>query len=254
MRLEGLLKVACPLFAVVLSGGAALADSASAGRVVVVAQDGSGAFSKIQEAIDSAKPGDTIVIKAGKYHEDVVVHSKDRLRLVGESRDKVTILGLKRVGAFRIGKWPYGANDIEIRDLTVSENGGLAVGIFNGSKILLTNIRVQGQLYVQQAQDVRIEKSLLGGSETTGVSFADAQGEVVGNEIRDNDHGVTVTGKSDVRIEGNVIANSLYEAVVFQAGSKGAVVGNRLIKNGGGIVVHDGAHVKQADNAVASAP
>jgi nitrous oxidase accessory protein NosD len=107
---------------------------------------------------------------------------------------------------------------------------------------------------VQQAQDVRIEKSLLGGSETTGVSFADAQGEVVGNEIRDNDHGVTVTGKSDVRIEGNVIANSLYEAVVFQAGSKGAVVGNQLVKNGGGIVVHDGAHVKQADNAVASAP
>ncbi len=253
MRLVGLLKkVACSLFAVVLSSGAALADSASVGRVVIVAQDGSGAFSEIQAAIDSAKPGDTIVIKAGKYHEDVVVHSKDRLRLVGESRDKVTILGLKRVGAFRIGKWPYGANDIEIRDLTVSENGGLAVGIFNGSHVLLSNVRVQGQLYVQQAQDVRIEKSLLGGSETTGVSFSDAQGEVVGNEIRDNDHGIKIAGKSDVRIEGNVIANSLYEAVVFQAGSKGAAVGNRLVKNGGGIVVHDGAQAELKDNITPS--
>jgi len=203
-------------------------------------------------AIDSAKPGFTIFIKAGKYHEDVVVHSKDRLRLVGESRDTVTILGLKRVGAFRIGKWPYGAHDIEIRDLTISENGGLAVGIFNGSKILLTNIHVQGQLYVQQAKDVRIEKSLLGGSETIGVSFSDAQGEVVGNEIRDNDYGVTVTGKSDVRIENNVIANSLYEAVVFQSGSKGAVVGNRLVKNGGGIVVHDGAQAELSGNIIPS--
>jgi len=233
-----------------LSGGAASA----AGRVVIVAQDGSGAYAEIQTAIDNALPGDTILIKPGNYREDVVVHSKDRLRLVGESRDQVTILGLKRVGAFRIGKWPYGANDIEVRDLTISQNGGLAVGVFNGTKILLSNIHVQGLLYVQQAKDVRIERSRLGGSETTGVSFSDAQGEVVGNEIHDNDHGVTIAGKSDVRVEGNVIANSVYEAVVFQPGSKGAVVGNTLIKNGGGISVQDGAQADLRGNTIASAP
>ena len=244
------LGAAWPSFSTSMTG----ADGPPGGQVVVVAQDGSGAYSEIQEAIDNAKPGDTIVIKTGNYREDVVVHSKDRLRLVGESRDKVTILGLKRVGAFRIGKWPYGANDIEVRDLTISQNGGLAVGIFNGVKILLTNVRVQGLLYVQQAKGVRIERSVLGGSETTGVSFADAQGEVVGNEIRNNDYGVTVAGKSDVRIEGNVITNNLYDAVVFQAGSKGAVVGNTLVKNGGGIAVHDGAHAELTGNRIASAP
>ena len=233
-----------------LLGAEALAD----GRVVIVAQDGSGAYAEIQAAIDNALPGDTILIKPGNYREDVVVHSKDRLRLVGESRDKVAILGLKRVGAFRIGKWPYGANDIEVRDLTISQNGGLAVGIFNGTKILLANIRVQGLLYVQQAKDVRIERSLLGGSETTGVSFSDAQGEVVGNEIHDNDYGITIAGKSDVRVEGNVIANNLYDAVVFQPGSRGAVVGNTLIKNGGGISVQDGAQADLKGNTIASAP
>ena len=232
-----------------LAGGAAVADGSLSGRVVVVAQDGSGAYAEIQAAIDNALPGDTILIKPGHYREDVVVHSKDRLRLVGESRDQVTILGLKRVGAFRIGKWPYGANDIEVRDLTISQNGGLAVGIFNGTKILLANIRVQGLLYVQQAKDVRIERSLLGGSETTGVSFSDAQGEVVGNEIRDNDYGVTVAGKSDVRIEGNVIANNLYDAVVFKTGARGVVAGNRLVKNGGTISVQDGAQADLKDNS-----
>ena len=237
-----------------LPGGAMSGGDAPSGRVVVVSQDGSGAYAEIQAAIDSALPGDTIFIKSGSYREDVVVHSKDRLKLIGESRDQVTILGLKRFGAFRIGKWPYGANDIEVRDLTVSENGGLAVGIFNGTKIRLVNIRVQGLLYVQQAKDVRIERSLLGGSETTGVSFSDAQGEVVGNEIRDNDHGITVAGKSDVRIEGNVIANNLYEAVVFQTGSTGVVAGNRLIKNGGAISVQDGAHADLNGNTIASAP
>ncbi len=246
--------ILCPLFVALLSGGAAMADSAPVGRTMVVALDGSGAYREIQAAIDDAKPGDTIFIKAGHYREDVVVHSKDRLRLIGESRDRVTISGLKRVGAFWIGKWPYGANEIEVRDLTVSENGGLAVGIFNGTHILLSNIRTRGLLYVQQAKAVRIEKSLLGGSETTGVSFVDAQGELIGSEVRDNDYGVTIAGKSDVRVEGNVIANNLYDAVVVQAGAKGTVLRNRLVKNGGTITVQNGAQVEQADNLVPSAP
>ncbi len=246
--------ILCPLFVALLSGGAAMADSAPVGRTMVVALDGSGAYREIQAAIDDAKPGDTIFIKAGHYREDVVVHSKDRLRLIGESRDRVTISGLKRVGAFRIGKWPYGANEIEVRDLTVSENGGLAIGIFNGTHILLSNIRTRGLLYVQQAKAVRIEKSLLGGSETTGVSFVDAQGELIGSEVRDNDYGVTIAGKSDVRVEGNVIANNLYDAVVVQAGAKGTVLRNRLVKNGGTIAVQNGAQVEQADNIVPSAP
>jgi len=246
----GLISVALGFGWLMFTGGTAGADVSPPGRVVVVAQDRSGAYSEIQAAIDNAMPGDTIVIKAGNYREDVVVHSKDRLRLVGESRDKVTILGLKRVGAFRIGKWPYGASEIEIRNLTISENGGLAVGIFNGSRILLSNVRVQGLLYVQQAKEIRIEHCLLGDSETTGVSFSDAQGEVVGNEIHHNDHGITIAGKSEVRVEGNMITNNLFEAVVFQAGSKGVVVGNTIVKNGGGIIVHDGAHAELADNII----
>src|SRR5205823_3320651 len=133
-----LTTMACPLLVALLAGGPAMAESAPVGRTIVVALDGSGAYREIQAAIDDSKPGDTIFIKGGHYREDVVVHSKDRLRLVGESRDQVTISGLKRVGAFRIGKWPYGANEIEVRDLTIAENGGLAVGIFNGSHILLS--------------------------------------------------------------------------------------------------------------------
>ena len=232
--------------------GVAGAAGPESGRQIIVAPDGSGAYREIQAAIDDAKPGDTIFIKAGHYREDVVVHSKDRLRLIGEARDRATITGLKRVGAFRIGKWPYGANEIEVRDLTIAENGGLAVGIFNGSRILLSNIRARGLLYVQQAKAVRIEKSQLGGSETTGVSFVDAQGELIANDVRDNDYGVTIAGQSNVRVEGNVIANNLYDAVVVQAGAKGTVLRNRLVQNGGTIAVQNGAQVEQADNVLAS--
>ena len=61
-------------------------------RTLVVALDGSGQYVSIQAAIDAARKGDAVHIKAGAYPEDVTVHSKERLRIVGDGVDKVTIL------------------------------------------------------------------------------------------------------------------------------------------------------------------
>jgi nitrous oxidase accessory protein NosD len=238
------------LCCLLLWGTAASSSDGTMGRVLVVAQDGTARYSEIQTAIDEAKAGDTIIIKAGNYKEDVVVHGKSRLILRGEARDQVIIRGSKRVGAFRVGKWPYGATQIEIRDLTVSENGGLAMGIFNGSHVVLANLRVKGLLYVQQATDVRIERSHLGGSETTGVSFADAQAELLENEIRDNDYGVTIAGKSAVRMAGNVIRQNLIAGVVIQAGARGELIRNTIVQNGSGVAILDNASADLTGNVI----
>ena len=204
-------------------------------REVVVALDGSGEFRSIQEAIDQAGPGDTIRIKAGEYEEDVTIHSKERLKLAGDGVDRVKILGRNRVGAFHIGKWPYGATDVEISGMTINQHAGLALGIFNGRGVLLRNMRVNGLLFGQQVQDVRIEQCVLGDSETTGVQFADSQAVLVDNFIHDNDHGVTIAGKSEVRLERNVITRSLFEGVVVMDRARAVLVSNTIAKNGGGI-------------------
>lgn len=204
-------------------------------RTFVVALDGSGQYRSIQDAIDEAQKGDTIRIKAGKYQEDVTIHSKERLKLIGDGVDQVTILGRERVGVFHIGKWPYGATDIEISGLTINEHGGHAMGIFNGHKIVLHHVRINGMLFGQQVQDVRIERCEIGGSETTGVQFADSQAVLADSVIHDNDHGVTIAGKSNVRLERNVITRSLFEGVLVMDSAKAVLVSNTIVKNGGGV-------------------
>jgi len=204
-------------------------------RTLVVALDGTGEYRLIQEAVDAARPGDTILIKAGEYAEDVTIHSKDRLRVTGERVDRVKILGRNRVGSFHIGKWPYGATNVEISAMTIEQHGGLALGMFNGKGVLLRGVRVNGLVFGQQVEDVRLEDCNVGGSETTGVQLADSQAVLVGNVIHDNDHGITVAGKSDVRLERNVITGNLFEAVVINDNAKAVVVSNTIAKNGGGI-------------------
>jgi parallel beta-helix repeat protein len=51
--------------------------------------DGSADFNKIQEAINAAKPGDTIYVKTGTYYENVVVNKT--VLLVGQDRDTTII-------------------------------------------------------------------------------------------------------------------------------------------------------------------
>ena len=204
-----------------------------------VALDGSGHFTLIQEAIDQATSGDTILIKAGTYAEDVTVHSKEGLRIIGEGMDRVFLTGEKRVGTLHIGKWPYGATNVTIQGLTVMQHGGLGVGIFNGSGVHLKQIHVKGMVFSQQVQGVHIEDCIIGGSETTGVAFANSSGMLVGNTIHHNDHGLALGGNSVVTLQHNVISHSLYEAVLLTDQAKVTVVQNTLVRNGGGIAFHD---------------
>ncbi|MBA5865242.1 MAG: hypothetical protein GDA67_00935 [Nitrospira sp. CR1.3] len=204
-------------------------------RTIVVALDGSGDFTSIQEAIDSAQKGDTVFLKPGRYQQDVTVHSKEQVKLVGAGREQVTLLGREDVvGVLHVGKWPYGAANIEISDMTINEHGGHAVGLFNGRGVLLKRLTVNGMVFSQQVQDARIEDCTIGGSETTGVQFADSQAVLIANFIHDNDHGVNVAGKSEVRLERNIITRSLFEAVVVNDKAKAVLVSNTLVKNGGG--------------------
>ena len=79
-------------------------------RTIVVALDGTGDFVSLQEAVDAAKKSDTVFVKAGRYAQDVTIHSKDKIKLVGAGVDQVTILGREIVvGALHVGKWPYGS-------------------------------------------------------------------------------------------------------------------------------------------------
>jgi hypothetical protein len=204
-------------------------------RTIVVALDGTGDYVSLQGAVDAAKKGDTVFVKAGRYPQDVTIHSKEKIKFVGAGVDQVTILGRDIVvGALHVGKWPYGAMDIEISDMTINDRGGHAVGLFNGQGIVLRRIKINGMLFSQQVHDVRIEDCVIGGSETTGVQFADSEAVLIGNVIHDNDHGVSIAGKSNVRLERNVITRSLFEAVVVSDRARAIVVSNTLVKNGGG--------------------
>jgi parallel beta-helix repeat protein len=74
--------------------------------------------------------------------------------------------------------------------------------------------------------------------------------QLIGNVIHDNDHGVNVTGKSDIRLERNIITRNLFEAVVISDQAKVVLINNTLVKNGGGAAFLGSSTIEASGNIV----
>ncbi|MCL6584799.1 MAG: right-handed parallel beta-helix repeat-containing protein [bacterium] len=94
----------------------------------IVAADGSGNFSKIQEAIDSSISGDTIIVKAGLYQENLAIIGKE-ISLISQDGPEQTIIdGSKKERVICcIGRIRLKASLFEMVKPTAAGFGALAI-------------------------------------------------------------------------------------------------------------------------------
>ena len=128
---------------------------------IIVAQDGSGDFTKIQDAINAAKafPDDriTIFVKNGVYYEKVKIYSwNPKISLIGESREKTIItfddyfnkINIGRNSTFHTYTVLVEGNDFFAKNLTIqnsSGEAGQAVALnVNANRVMFTNCSFLG--------------------------------------------------------------------------------------------------------------
>ncbi|MGO4819052.1 pectinesterase family protein [Flavobacterium sp. W22_SRS_FP1] len=128
---------------------------------IIVAQDGSGDFTKIQDAINAAKafPDDRIIIfvKNGVYYEKVKIYSwNPKITLIGESREKTIItyddyfnkINIGRNSTFHTYTVLVEGNDFFAKNLTIQNSSGevgqaVALNV-NANRIVFSNCSFLG--------------------------------------------------------------------------------------------------------------
>lgn len=128
---------------------------------IVVSQDGTGDYLKIQEAINNSKSFPyapiTIFIKNGIYKEKIKIHEwNTNIFLIGESKENVIItyddyfskLGLGRNSTFYTYTLLVEANNILIKNLTIENSSGdvgqaVALSVFS-DEVAVINCRILG--------------------------------------------------------------------------------------------------------------
>jgi len=100
------------------------------GNTLYVGGNGSGNYTRIQNAIDNASHGDTIFVYNGIYHESIVVDKS--ISLIGENKSKTIIDGKSRVV-----KITY--DNVTVSGFTI-RNGSGGIKIFSNYNTISENI------------------------------------------------------------------------------------------------------------------
>jgi pectinesterase len=128
---------------------------------IIVAQDGTGDFTKIQDAVNAAKafPDDriTIFVKNGVYYEKVKIYSwNPKITLIGESREKTIItyddyfnkINIGRNSTFHTYTVLVEGDDFFAKNLTIQNSSGevgqaVALNV-NANRVVFTNCSFLG--------------------------------------------------------------------------------------------------------------
>lgn len=218
------------------------------GKTLIVQTDGDGNYTRIQDAIDTANPGDTIYIRPGVYYETLVVNKT--ISLVGEDKNTTIIDGDNsgyytiliqdsgvNISGFTIQNSTVGVyvggnksiNNTMIRNNIISNN---KVGIFLGnfsnnnviSKNIITNNSGEGIRLFRSFNNFIYENNITNQENFAIVLWDSSCSNVISqNTILNNKKGIGLKRWSD----NNLISNN----TILETGDSG----NTILEEGSGI-------------------
>jgi len=199
-------------------------------------------YSTIQDAVNASLPGDTIIVHAGTYEENVMI-STPALTLQGEDRDVVTVTAADPTGnVFCVNYVDY----VSISGFTVTGSSNCGIRICSGAahcNISDNNVSNNGNsnngngilLEASNGYTV-IRNNIVKSNAVNGINLfcqQDAHSTITGNDISDNGHGIHMFLSSNNTITCNWVYNNSECGFYLTGGSiNNTIENNTIIENG----------------------
>lgn len=182
-----------------------------------------GKFPSVQAAMDAARPGDTILLSAGHYREQLTVPAGIKLRSAGN--DDLGETGLARAEATIIdatGKSPAIVlkQDAGIDGITVTGAGNF-------------NQKTFDQHHAQRGENLADDHGAVGiNGASTAISIDGVDASVSNCLIHENGHpGIGITGPGHAMIQDNHVFRNMGGGIGIADGARGLISGNRCWMN-----------------------
>ena len=193
-------------------------------------------YPTIQEAINAASPGDTIIVREGTYYENLVVNVSG-IVLRSEMGAEKTIID----GNFTGTVVEISANNVTIEGFTIKGSGlnafGLSVISSNNTTIHGNNIIINYYgIFLQNSSNNTIYGNIIASNNEYGIYLHDSSNNTIyGNNITYNAWGICLDHSSNNAIYGNNIENSIdyfgQAGIFLQNSSDNAIYGNNITNN-----------------------
>jgi hypothetical protein len=160
------------------------------------------AYSTIQVAIDAASAGDTVLVAAGTYTENINFNGKN-IVVLGEDKETTIIDGNangKSVVTFQSGE----DSTAVLKNFTITNSGGFKEGDFGGG------------IYVKSSK-ATLESLIIDNNDVSGATYTGGAG------------GVCVISDGKVYINNSVIRNTIGAAALYANKNSDIIASNCLI-------------------------
>ena len=188
-------------------------------RELTVASDGSGHFTRLEEAVQAAAPGDTIRLKAGVYHLSHPMDITKPLSLIGEGMDNT------RVFCEAEGYVVYFSSDGQFRaeGIEFAHGGKRPANVLaaDQGEVWLTRCRFTGAVWEQTSDSGGIGLML----------FGTVRGQVQECHVVGNGWGICVTDEAAPVLEANICQYNNYHGIVCAGQASGLVWKNMCAEN-----------------------
>ena len=206
-------------------------------------------YKTIQEAVDHALPGDTIIVKDGEYRENIVIskpltlksdkgpdatvvrasHPAEPVFYVSDVSN-AAIIGFTAAGSAVAGIYLNKAGNIEIRDNNTPNNRN-GIFLYSSTNNVLTNNSSNSNdltgIYLELSHNNTLEKNTANLNNEKGVFLNLSNGNKLLNNIanRNEWNGITLWASNNNRVEGNEILRNTY-GIVESGSSNNTLNGN----------------------------
>jgi thermitase len=199
-------------------------------------------YSTIQDAINSASPGYTILVESGIYYEHVVIHKS--LKLIGEDRS-TTIIDGSGIGAVV----EVAAEDVYVSGFTIRNGGkegmsdcGILTRQYAGMAIINNTVTNQseGIVFMGSYGTNKIIGNTVVSHDDAGIAFIFSDGNYIidGNTIENASIGIAIGALWGINIISGTISNNTVTSTdcgISLISSEGTVRDNKVINNYRGI-------------------
>lgn len=195
-------------------------------------------YKTIQEAVNNAFPGDSVIVSEGIYKENIVVTKPLVLRSVKGSDATIVQAAVSKAPVFKI----LNTDGVAITGFTATGSAAAGISIRNSTNVNVADnktVKNESGILIYSSRGSVLKNNIVSENELYGVYLeASSENTVEKNTVEsNNDKGIYLNSSNNNSIMGNSVKLNLWNGIILWLSDNNTVKDNNVFRNRYGIVI-----------------